>query len=107
MSNEMMKMMADKLGVSVEHLWNVLLTQAPISASIKMIIITVLIVCVAIGFKLIKHKTGEREWDTEISWMVWLVVCMVAIVMTITEIENIIAGFFNPEYWALMQLVGG
>jgi len=107
--SEMLQALADKFGTTVKHLWEVMVYQAHISATVY---ITTLIGCIALlvwGHKEIKKKTAHPypEWDSEKAFFAWLLwwFAALAILFTFTyNIESIVAGYLNPEYWALMKL---
>lgn len=106
---QLLETLATKLGTTAEHLWGVLVRQAPISG------MTNLVLCIifALGlWKLIifvKHKTNHRnaDWyyDRHPAWFgVSVVTAMISIGLLIS-IPTIVTAFANPEYWALKQLL--
>lgn len=113
-TTELLEKLAGKLGTTSEYLWGVLIKQAPISATVKL---GELIFTIIMGFVLWKiHKwlcekrgpynsieSRYEEYGELAYFPMGLAFVGWGIVMIITffMINNIIAGFFNPEYWAL------
>jgi hypothetical protein len=112
--------LAEKLGTTAEHLWDVLLHQAPISGVIDLVT-DVVMVMVAVGLvRFVKDKTTkpakteyskypQAEWENEGASMAWVAVAVYLIITGIVVIgsaERTLAAFFNPEYWALSHILG-
>lgn len=116
-TTKLIEQLAHKLGTTSEYLWGVLLKQAPLSA-ITDLMYLVIVVIMGIGlYKL--HKRFSKEttkydvWSYEsngelvipiiiilaIIWVILLIICF-------CSIDNIIYGFFNPEYWAFKEVAG-
>lgn len=76
---ELLERIATKLGTTAEHLWGVMVKQAPISGITDLISIVVLIAAAFLWCKTVHRKT---------------------------KTPPIASSFFNPEYWALMRLLG-
>lgn len=107
--------LAAKLGTTSEYLWEILLRQAPISSTIILIqsIFTVLS-----GIFLWRlHKYFSKETDEDYSMydrgnggLESLMVIFSALILVICialffAIENMLNGYFNPEYWALNKIL--
>lgn len=114
---ELLQVIADKFGTTVEHLWGVMVFQAPLSATISFITITAWVAFLIFGFKFIRRKTTDQkvegcqcaEWTDEkafFAWATWVVSALVTFIEGGTVIDGIVSGYFNPEYWALMKLRG-
>ena len=105
--------LADKLGTTAEHLWGVLVRQAPITATIEIGYIPVMLVLAWVGVKmLVKGKERFDEGDNEVIGMTLsiagFIICGVAAITLIAAfccLSTNIAGFLNPEYWALKQII--
>ena len=110
---------ANKLGTTAEHLWGVLVRQAPISGVVDLVL-CVIIATVAVWFvALVKRKTTppvatdedrypRAEWREEAAFLAWgvaLITGVFALACVISSAQEITAAFANPEYWALKQLV--
>jgi hypothetical protein len=101
---EIIKQLADKLGTTAEHLWGVLIKQAPISSSIDLMFDAILIGLMAyVWVKLVKHDADAE--DKIMLGIILTIVCGVAALAMMASLPTTIAGFVNPEYWALKQLL--
>ena len=116
-TTKLIEQLAQKLGTTAEYLWNALLKQAQISATIDLVYL-VIVTIMGIGlYKLHKYcakETGEYKESIykdkgeivtpamvilAIVWVIFFVACFFSI-------GNIINGFFNPEYWVLKEVLG-
>ena len=111
---ELLETLAAKLGTTVDHIWVILLKQAPISALSSLLFIIIVYALGAVLYKL--HLRFIKE--TEESYSAYddnegLIVIMIlatggwgALFMYhFISWQNMINGFFNPEYWALMEIL--
>lgn len=111
---DLIKQLADKLGTTAEHLWGVLVKQAPISAGIYLaisLIVIFIIICIwYCFFNRFKIANKNNEYiDLEERAMLFFLSCIptvIAVSFLSYTIENTLAGFFNPEYWALKEILG-
>lgn len=113
---KLLEKLADKLGVTVEHLWSVLVRQAPIEA-ITGCFVTVSILTVSIfalnrvnGLK--TDDYGDIQIygkDTAIPKALLVVICMAFIAVGLLsasfDICAITTALFNPEYYAFKQII--
>ncbi len=115
-TTKLVEQLAQKLGTTAEYLWAVLLKQAPISAATDLIYLILVIIGGVLLYKLHKYLSEEGgEYKNSIYcdkeelvvipmvlvtflWGVIAIVCFFCI-------GNIINGFFNPEYWALKEIL--
>lgn len=106
--------LAEKLGTTAEHLWSVLIRQAYISGTAG-IVITVILIASLIGWlkfilkKMRPDSRGCREWDygnnsKEWSWMAWGASVTLSLMVIACQYGDIL-GLFNPEFWALQQIL--
>lgn len=103
---EALQTLAAKLGVTAEHLWGVLIKQAPIDGTIDFIACVSLVYFNVAFLRLVVRKTLSDDPDCAIA--AWGAVVVLVIISSIIVWRNavmIIAAFFNPEYWALKQLL--
>ena len=105
-----LKPLAEQLGVAVEKLWSVLLTQAPISGFFNLIFYIVVIGIAYFTYRtwLWAHKNVAKNSADEILYLisVTLFILVVALVLiSITSLHVTVAAFFNPEYWALREVL--
>ena len=115
-----LQQLAAKLGTTVEMLWGVLLKQAPIAATINLIgciAFTGLTVFITYFVKRRTTKPPRTEddsyphadWEDEGAFIAWVVTAgliIATVVFVGVNAQNIVAGFFNPQYWALTQIMG-
>ena len=110
--------MADKLGTTTEHLWGVMVKQAPISGAVDLVIFIVIVAATAWWFRFVIRKTTSRsanpdmyqraKWVNEDAFAAWVAVIfavMFAFIFIVVSAQGIVAAFVNPEYWALLQLL--
>ena len=110
--------MAAKLGTTAEHLWGVLVKQAPISGAVDLVICIVIAAAAAWWFRFVIRKTTHRsanpdmyqraKWVNEDAFAAWVAVIfavMFALIFIVGSAQGIVAAFANPEYWALQQLL--
>lgn len=119
-SQQLIETLAAKLGTTAAYLWSVLVRQAPISGFTNLAICGLLAALTAWWFRVVKIKTHvppkteterfpEAEWEGDETLLAWASVVLAGTI-TITIIacnaSDIVSAFANPEYWALMRLLG-
>ena len=110
-TEKLIRELAEKLGTTTEHIWSVLVTQAPISSSINLAIVIGFAVAVYASYKQVSRKAvSEGEWDDHcgsmiFAWIAWVAFTFVAIIVICSSLDDIAAGLLNPEYWALKQII--
>ena len=107
--------LADKLGTTSEYLWGILLRQAPISATVILIQIIFTVLSGIFLWKL--HKYFSKETDErysmyersngglEVLLIIFSVLILIIGIVSFFQIENVLNGYFNPEYWALNKIL--
>lgn len=109
--------LAEKLGTTTEYLWSVLIKQAPISALTTLFQMVLFVVVGIILFKIHKWlcQTPEGNYNSryddyeELAVIPMLlagigyIIVMIILFFCISDVVN---GFFNPEYWALKEILG-
>ena len=102
--------LAEKFGTTVEHLWDVLIYQARVEAvvtGIELIFIAILFSVSLHYVRVLFKGVLKDDWD-EITYapIVCLIIGMVLLgVWAINDVSNIITMVWNPEYWALRQIL--
>lgn len=106
-TTDLINALAEKLGTTAEHLWAVLIRQAPITASMELLLILTLLVAVIVTACL-AWRCAKKNNDEAVACMTIISIALfVALIFTTaTELPTIVAGFVNPEYWALTQVMG-
>ena len=106
----LLEKLAEKLGVTVEYLWKVLLKQAFISFVTDLIQYALLVIMSVIVWKIAKKVHREIEnavWD-EIAYLPLGGVIMgilILWIMVFSCIPTTITALINPEYWALDKIL--
>lgn len=110
---KLIEQLSVKLGTTAEHLWGVLMRQAPITATLDIAVSTIIAFFLWKSFRFIYRKTREdcngcADWDEEIGaiiWGAWLAIAIIGGLCIYCEVSDALAGLANPEYWALMQII--
>ena len=103
----MLQTLATKLGTTVDFLWAVLIKQAPIDGALYLLLLAFL---GAIGYGL--FRWAKYSIKNDIDEIVWLpygiasVLYIGVVIITIGYGPTAFSGFFNPDYWALKQIIG-
>lgn len=118
MNNEVSKLLeqlAQKMGTTVEYLWQILIYQAHIQAITVVIQIVIIMIASYLLVKLHIRFSKEPEDDHSIYYkyqesatvpMVLSALIMgVLIIIAFFCISDVINGFFNPQYWALQKVL--
>ena len=112
-TTKLVEELASKLGTTAEHLWGVLVRQAPISGVCDALAIVAWIIGLAWALRLVRSKTkepedGYAEWTGEgafFAWLVWGLTAAFAMLVAGANLGCIVASIVNPEYWALKQVM--
>ena len=111
---ELLEKLANELGTTTKYLWSVLLKQARIEI-IEWFVMAIIFVAFLIPlYKYIKWIFNKWEDITDkdhevghviISGLLGFTLFIFGIVI-LCSIPNVIDAIFNPEYWALKQVIG-
>lgn len=120
MSQELSKQLAElagKLGVSVEHLWGVLIKQAyldGISSLVTTLVCILLGVVVIYAFFRLRRRfqnTPHKEWTEPFAFLMeptgFLILGVVLLILIMIASDNLYwvgSDFLNPEFYALRHL---
>lgn len=113
-TTQLLEKLADKLGTTSEYLWGVLLSQAPVDAIITTIQIALIAVATMAYSKLLsRHIKSADDYSSgddvyfakSIIFGITGVLLIFFVFAAFFAIDNVINGFFNPEYWALNQIL--
>ena len=112
-TEKLIRELADKLGTTVEHLWGVLIKQAPITAVTDLLECVMLaVVCIVGGKYLLRwHRKLDGNCEADhpglvMLYVVWVVMLIITIISVLTSVSEIANAILNPEYWALKQITG-
>lgn len=103
MNELLLEKLAEKLGVTAEYLWNILLEQAFIGAVIDSFSVAVVILALCILHRLVKNI---EDTDYKIIASIVLgAIGMIFMVFLPIILSSTVNGFVHPEYWALNKLL--
>jgi len=115
MNPEITKLITDlaaKLGTTADHLWGVLVKQAPIESfsSIAAYLFTILVIAAVIyyGYRAVKWGMENDDEVKEGGWVLIGAACLALFIWSVClslDLGRIVSGFLNPEYWALKQIL--
>lgn len=111
--------LANKLGTTAEYLWGVLLRQAPIAGVVDIVLMLAWGAVAVLWLKVVIRKTKPQaktyddrypiaEWREESAFFAWasaVLLCVIAALIASCLFKAAAAAFFNPEYWALKQII--
>jgi len=101
----LLEQLAIKFNTTAEHLWGVMVVQAPINATVHLGLFSIFYCCFFIAIKIARKKWDGWSNDQHISF--YLIAGLSSLILAIGvahDAELIITGYLNPEYWALMQI---
>lgn len=113
---KLLEQLAQKLGTTTEYLWNILIKQAYIDATITLIqIIIVVIYCIVLWklhiwlCKIPKNEHLTRYEKHEelagIPMFLGLSVAVILLIVSIISLQYVFIGYLHPEYWALKEIL--
>jgi len=110
--------LADKFGTTVNHLYSIMIRQAYIEGFESLLMLLIAIIISIVFYRCLKsdYKKQSKSWCE--SWpdyfeentgtsVITILVAIICIVAVIAGIVNGINCFFNPEYYALHQILKG
>ena len=111
-TDKLIRDLAEKLGTTAEHLWGVLIRQAPITAITDLIECLILVAVYVYGrHRLMRwHKSLQETNDADhpgflILYVGFVLLLCITIICALFSVSGIVTAFMNPEYWALKQIV--
>ena len=111
--------LAQKMGTTAEYLWGVLLKQAPITGAIDLAVMVAWVSAAVWWFRFVQRKTStppatadgkysNAQWREEGAGIAWVSVVVAGLVVALCVgaiLSSTVAAIFNPEYWALKQIL--
>lgn len=100
--------LADKLGVTAEYLWSVLLKQAPITAALDAVWALLLACAATASLKAsnsLVRRDGYEDPEYVVKKAIFLTCFGFSSFISITLLDCAITAALNPEYWALKQII--
>jgi hypothetical protein len=106
--------LANKLGVAAEHLWEVMIRQALITGFIEFITFILLTFGLAMFLKLLFKKRLYKHIEIEptpagigvVTMIIVAVIIFIIVATLFCDLDNTITKIFNPEYWAYQSFLG-
>lgn len=112
MNDELQKQLTQlalKLGTTVDHLWSVMVKQAAIDSTVYFLSLTVLIIVTCVLWKRFSNAKVNESGDGEVFKCSMLILSVLMLLVTflflVCGLSEALSGFFNPEYWALQDLL--
>lgn len=109
MDNQVLRELAEKLGVTVEYLWNALLRQALIGGICDVMFLAGLTFCTWNFVKWARQKwdviVDESEPVSMMAFGIGSIALMAMWLVAMKGLPTTMASFFNPEYWALHEVL--
>lgn len=104
---DLVDQLARAMGTTADMVWAALLRQAPISATATLILLLFLWAALIIGvWSTFKHWAAIAENNMEFGVVLAIFVGSIStLALTIGEGVTMLAGFFNPNYWALRHIL--
>jgi len=111
----LLQQLADKLGVTIDHLWTVMINQAKYDVLISSIQMLFMIAFIWTTIKLHLRFCKEpkegysiySEYD-EAAWLPMMfagITSMILLIFFLNGFNDFITAIFNPEYWALTRII--
>ena len=109
---EVLKVLADQFGTTVSHVWEILVKQqmvdsiTTIAMIVAMAIICILSIIVLVRAK--KYSDEKNDYDSDsviISRAIAIITGALLVLIVPFCLDNIVTGFVNPEYGALMDIL--
>lgn len=121
LTDKLIRELADKLGTTADHLWAVLVKQSYIEGWCQVVGVSVVGIILLLAGLLVNRKTTvkniehngitymESDWDDYgvVAWGVFGIIVFIYAIISIAVISDSVSCFANPEYCALMKIVGG
>lgn len=109
MKNEttiLLEKLAAQMGTTAEYLWAVLIRQAPISATVDLVLalifLTITWLYVRFGIKK-WQRIYDEDWG--LGYAAGGIIVVILFFCAIISIPGIINGYMSPEYWALKEVL--
>lgn len=104
---DLLESLAAKFGTTTEYLWGVLINQAKYEAITLCLQFTLLIVATVVFTLLVKRRlNADAVEDGEgIAYLIIGVTIAILDFNAFFYIPELISAIFNPEYWALKEIL--
>lgn len=116
---QLLEKLAEKLGTTVEYLWEVLVHQALVNSVLLILLMVATVIMGIVLYKLhIRFSKMQPEtdkyyakslYDREEGYVAMMIIFVfiwtVLLFVSIFSFASMITGFINPEYWALQRIL--
>ena len=96
-----LELLASKMGVAVDVLWSALLRQALIDSTVSVVQIACL--CFAIYYYAKHTRKVNDDYMIPVCAAGWIALIILSVV-AVGSLSYTVAGFLNPEFWALHEI---
>lgn len=107
-TDKLLRDLAAKLGTTVDHLWAVLVKQAPIHSAVALLQYALIALACYFWYRSAKWMYQGKE-DERMGAAICLIFSGIGLLIVagfaLFSLPEVIAGFFNPEYWALGRVM--
>lgn len=114
-TEKLLQDLAEKLGTTTEYLWGIIVAEAKydvLISSIQMVFMAaIVIVTIKLHLKFSKEeKNGEsmyyRKEELLVVPMIFAAITsVIMIIFFLSGFNELVSAIFNPEYWALRQIL--
>lgn len=94
--------LALQLGTTAEYLWGVMVGQAHLHAITVIIICTVLSLACLTAYIATLRQASDKEAKRFMGWATFILIVLI----WVCTLGDIVSALYNPEYWALQQILG-
>jgi hypothetical protein len=114
----LLEKLAEKLGTTANYLWAVLLKQAPIAAATYFVQVLAMAVAWFFWYRVHKHLMKEppadnyndsyyEKYDIGAGLPMALIALFLFVlsIILVVNFQEMVSGFFNPDYWALNKIL--
>ena len=102
-----LKEMALTLGTTTEYLWAALLRQAPITGTLHVVLLVVFLAVLSYSmYQFVKQLNLTAVPETLPVYSTLAVLSGLGLIIEILLLNRTLSALLNPEYWALMQILG-
>ena len=107
-TEKLIRDLAERLGTTTEHLWAVLIRQAPYTCTAELLVMLIVFAALAYFAKKLLAWQPDCDFYSEKALVggLWGLVFFACSLICAINAGLWISGFVNPEFWALRQVLG-
>jgi hypothetical protein len=105
--SEVLDVLAQKFGSTVEHLWGILIKQAYVEGIISLVwvIISIIVGTISIKYIIKFFKEEDDGWEGMLFAICFGLIALSALVFCL-NINDTIRALVNPEFYAIKEIFG-